>query len=338
MKTFFKALAGLVSLVLLAGCIALAAVATRPRLMSYAVRQVLKRTAPQVQTFRIETLYYSFPSSWVLGRVNATVLVTDKPIRISLDQVEIQDALHLLSDGKITRVDVRGASVADESFKACGGSCTADLIRSTHGVAYVGLGALAEIAQESLRMTEIRTDFTGDAQSVVLSNLTAEVYSGLLSGRAESVFGPPAGYDITLAVDAVDCGELETALGGVFRELGGTLSGQVQIAGTGNQVDRFDTSWNMPAGGAVSAELLSAITRYIPDSTQKKRLDFLIRSGGKLPVESFVLTLKNDAPDRLSGIIGVKSLEANLELNVTHEIQVDTRIDSLIQVWKAMSK
>jgi len=197
---------------------------------------------------------------------------------------------------------------------------------------------LAEIAQESLRMTEIRTDFSGDARSVVMSNLTAGVYSGVLSGRVESVFGPPAAYDITLALDSVDCGEPEQALGGVFRELGGTLSGQLQIAGTGNQVDRFDTSWNMPAGGAVSAELLSSITRYIPDSAQRKRLDFLIRSGGKLPVESFVLTLKNDAPDRLSGIIGVKSREANLELNLTHEIQVDTRIDSLIQVWQAMFK
>ena len=338
MKTFCKVLAGLVLLLLLAGCIALALVLTSPRSMSYAVRQVLKRNAPQVQAFRIETLYYSFPSSWVMGRVHATVLVKDKPVQVLADQLEIQDALHLLSAGKSSRVDLRGVSAAVEQLKVRGGSCTMDLSRSPHGIAYTGSGAVAQITQEPLRMTEIQTDFSGDARSVVLSNLRARVYGGLLSGRVESVFGPPAGYDITLALDSVDCGELEQAMGGIFRELGGKLSGNLRIAGTGNQVDRFDTEWNMPVGGAVSAELLSSITRYIPDSAQKKRLDFLIRSGGKLPVESFVLTLINDAPDRLSGIIGVKSREANLELNLTHEIKVDTRFDSLIGAWQTVFK
>ena len=143
---------------------------------------------------------------------------------------------------------------------------------------------------------------------------------------------------MTLALQSVDCNELEQALGGVFRELGGKLSGSLHVAGTGQQVGLFDTAWNMPGGGAVSAELLSSITRYIPDSVQKKRLDFLIRSGAKLPVESFMFTLKNDSPEQLSGIIGLKSREANLELNVTHEIRVDARIDALIRAWQAVFK
>lgn len=187
-------------------------------------------------------------------------------------------------------------------------------------------------------MTEIQAEFSGDERSVVLTNLTAAVYGGELSGSATVKFGPPAGYDAVLALQSVDCGELEQALGGVFRELGGKLSGSLRMAGCGRQIDRFDTAWNMPGGGAVSAALLSTITQYIPDSEQKKRLDFLIRTGAKLPVESFIFTLKNDSPDRLSGIVGLKSREANLELNVTHEIRVDTRIDSLIQAWQAMFK
>ena len=41
---------------------------------------------------------------------------------------------------------------------------------------------------------------------------------------------------------------------------------------------------------------------------------------------------------QLSGEIGIKSREANLELNVTHEIRVDARIDSLLQAWQAVVK
>jgi hypothetical protein len=338
MKTVFKVLAGLLILLLLAAFAALAAVATNARAMEFAVRQVLRRTAPEVQSFQISTLYYSFPSSWVLGRVSATVLAENKPVKVFIDQLELSDLSHLLTTGEVAQVHLRGVDAAVDQLKVRGGSCTVDLSRTTNGLVYTGSAGLTQIQQEQLRITEIRAEFSGDELSAVLTNLTAAVYGGSLSGHAQTVFGPPAGYDVTLSLQAVDCGELEQALGGVFSELGGKLSGRLRVAGFGQQIDLFDTSWNMPAGGAVSAELLSSITQYIPDSVQKKRIDFLIRSGGKLPVESFVFTLKNDSPEQLSGMIGLKSREANLELNVTHEVRVDARIDSLIQAWQAVFK
>jgi hypothetical protein len=195
---------------------------------------------------------------------------------------------------------------------------------------------LAQVSQEPFSVSDVRTDFSGNERSVTLSNLTADVYGGKLSGKA--VFTVPERYDVELALKEVDSGELERAMGGVFRELGGKLSGQLHVAGSGQRIDLFDTSWNMPSGGALSAALLSSITRYIPDSVQKKRIDFLIRSGGKLAVESFLFTLKNDSPEQLSGQISLKSREANLDLNVTHEIRVDARIDSLLQAWQAVFK
>jgi hypothetical protein len=338
MKTFCKALAALLVLLLLLLAGAFAAVATNVRAMEFAVRQVLRRTAPEVQSVSLGSMSYSFPSSWAFGRVSATVLSENGPVRLFVDQLELNDLSRLLTTGRTARIELRGMDAAVDQLKVRGGSCEVSLSRSTNGFVYAGSAGLAQVAQEPLRITEISADFSGDERFVVLTNLSAAVYGGSLSGHVRTVFGPPAGYDMTLSLRSVDCGELEQALGGVFRELGGNLSGSLRIAGTGQQIDLFDTAWNMPAGGAVSAELLSAITQYIPDSVQKKRLDFLIRSGGKLPVESFVFTLKNDSPEQLSGIIGLKSREANLELNVTHEVRVDARIDALIQAWQAMFK
>lgn len=338
MKAFFKVLAvfGVLLLLLFAGVLAI--VATNVRAMEFVVRQVLHRTAPQVQSISLGSMNYSFPSSWELSRVSATVWAENKPVRIFINQLELTDLSHLLTTGEVAEIHLRGAEAAVDQIKVHGGFCSVSLNRTVNGIVYTGSAGLAQVAQEPLRMTEIRADFSGDKQSAVLTNLTAAVYGGELSGSATAAFGVPAGYDAALALQSVDCNELEQALGGVFRELGGKLSGSLRIAGRGRQIDLFDTAWNMPGGGAVSAELLSSITRYIPDSAQKKRLDFLIRTGAKLPVESFVFTLKNDAPDRLSGIIGLKSREANLELNVTHDIRVDARIDSLLQAWQAVFK
>jgi hypothetical protein len=315
---------------------AVAVVATNVRAMEFVIRQVLQRTAKEVQSFSLGSLVYSFPSSWVFGDVRVTVLTKGRPALVYAAQVELKDALHLLTDGKLSQVNISGADAAYDKLKVKDASCAVDLSKSTNGISYRGNILLAQVLQDPFSVSDVTTDFSGNEQSVMLTNLTAAVYGGRLSGTAGVTL--PEQYDVDLTLHGVDSGELERAMGGVFRELGGKLSGQLHVTGAGQQIDLFDTSWNMPSGGAVSAELLSSITRYIPDSVQKKRIDFLIRSGGKLAVESFLFTLKNAAPDRLSGQIGVKSREANLELNVTHEIRVDARIDSLVQAWQAVFK
>ncbi|MEI8206878.1 MAG: hypothetical protein WCG03_08375, partial [Kiritimatiellales bacterium] len=311
-------------------------VPTYVRAIDFLVRQVTNRTAKDVQSFNIGSMFYSFPSRWILGDVRATVLSKNKPALIYAAQVEIKDAFHLLADGQCSQVNIREVEASCGQLKVRGASCAVDLSQSTNGISYQGNIFLAQVSQEPFSVSDVKMDFSGNKQSVTLSNLTAAAYGGKLSGAA--VFKVPASYDVVLTLKEVDSGELERAMGGVFRELGGKLSGQLHVAGSGQRIDLFDTSWNMPAGGAVSATLLSSIARYIPDSVQKKRIDFLIRSGGKLAVESFLFTLKNDSPDQLSGQIGLKSREANMELNVTHEIRVDARIDSLLQAWQAVFK
>jgi hypothetical protein len=335
MKTLRITLAVLLFL-LLALFGALAVVATNVRAMEFTVQRVLQRLAPQVQSVRFGSMRYSFPSSWSIGRVSATVLSESGPVKLFVDRLELNDLSRLLPTGRTVRIELHGVESAFEQIRMCGGSCAVELSRTANGVVYAGRAGPVQVQQKQFRITEIRTEFSGDAKSLSVTNLSAAVYGGTLSGRAQIAFGPSAGYDAELAVQSVECGELEQALGGVFRELGGKLSGSLRIAGTGQQIDRFDTAWNMPGGGAVSAAMLASIIRYIPDSAQKKQLDFLIRTGAKLPVESFVFTLKNESPDRLSGIIGLKSRAANLELNVTHEIRVDARIDALIQAWQAV--
>ena len=191
MKTVFKVLAGLLILLLLAAFAALAAVATNVRAMEFVIRQVFRRTAPEVQSFQIRTLYYSFPSSWVLGRVSATVLAEDKPVKVFIEQLELSDLTHLLTTGATVRINLRGADAAVDQLKVRGGSCTVDLSRSTNGFVYAGSAGLVQVQQQQLQITEIKAEFSGDERSAALTNLTAEVYGGALSGHAQIVFGPP---------------------------------------------------------------------------------------------------------------------------------------------------
>ncbi len=325
---------------LLTVLVAVAVAATNAEVMGFVVYRVLQRTIKtvEVRDVRLGSLAYSFPSSWTAGNVRVTVLSKGKLAGLFIARMEIKDAFCLLAYGKKMTVSLRGVQAAYDQLKVSGASCDTDLNRSPGGVLYQGRFFLEQVSSDPLRVSEVKVEFAGDKRSVKLSNMAAVVYGGRLSGRAHAVFNIPADYDVNVMLQEVDTGELERALGGFFRELSGKLSGRLHVAGTGEFIDVFDTSWTMPSGGAVSAELLASITRYIPDSAQKKRIDALIRSGGKLAVESFLFTLKNDSPEQLSGQISIKSREANLELNVDHETKVDARIDSLLQALRAIFK
>ena len=96
---------------------------------------------------------------------------------------------------------------------------------------------------------------------------------------------------------------------------------------------RSDTDLTMPSGGKVSASLLAALTQYLPQSREKKRLDVLIRKGGKVALEAFSFTMKGGQAGKFSGDVRLKSREINLELNLTHEINTDGTIDSLFGYW-----
>lgn len=326
-----------VFLVVLLVLIALTLTLTHARALEFAVRQVLTSSASPMQEFSIGSLSYSFPSSWRLGALRATMCVEgEPPVRLFVNRIEIKDALHLVTEGRPVQVAVSGIEAAQRTLQVRGAHCTVEVSRASDGVVYSGSIGVSEVAQDSIRVSDVRAEFFGDERSVVLRDLSARVCGGQVSGSAGIRFDDPPAYAADLTVRDVDVGELERAMGGLFRELGGQLSGEVHVAGAGERIELFDTSWNMPEGGAISASLLSSVARYIPDSAQRRRLDGLIRSGGKLAVEFFLFTLKNDSPDHLSGQIGIKSREANLELNVTHEVQVDARIDSMLLAWRAV--
>ena len=314
------------------------AVANNAGAMGFIARKVLARVVSPVKVndLRFGALAYTFPSTWIVKEGVVRVTLDGKPAEVSVAEVNIRHAGRLLSGGQGAGIAWHGADIVVDQLKVNGLSGTLELERVYNGLFYHGGISAVSGSWDQFSAAIIKAAFTGDARALAFDHITADVYGGQLSGDVRVVFGDVPGYSIDAVVEKVDTALLESALGGVFQEIGGRLSGQVHLAGRGMQVRRVEAAWGMPSGGRVSAALLSSLMAYLPSSSQKRKVAALIRSGGKLAVEVFSFTIKNDAPDHLSGTIGLKSREANIELNISHEVRVDTRLDALLRAWTAV--
>ncbi len=156
-----------------------------------------------------------------------------------------------------------------------------------------------------------------------------QAYGGRVTGQAVVHLGPSLTYAAEIFVEGCDVAQLAELNRELADQLNGVMTGAVKLAGGIGTVDTLDVDLTMPAGGQVSAALLAALTQYLPRSREKKRLDFLIRNGGKLAMELFSFTMKGGAKGKFTGELRLRSREVNLELNLAHEINTDGTLASL---------
>ncbi len=308
--------------------------------MGFIAREAVRKyvRSVEVKELKFGSLVYSFPSGWVLKDVRIRLLSDKRLFTFSSARIEIRDALNWLKPRRPVHVVLSEADGVYDKLKVSGVSVQADVSREGARAVFRGEIEAASFFWDKVGGSAAKVFFTADPRVAVMNNIQADVYGGRLTGTSTVVFGKTPRYEVNAVLSGVDIAQLDRTLGGAFHELGGTLSGSARVAGVGQQINALDMSWNMPSGGKVSAALLASIASYLPASVEKKRIDSLIRSGGKLAVEVFSFTIRNDMPDHLSGTIGLKSREANLELNISHEVKVDARLDSLLTAWGVVFK
>ncbi len=320
------------------GVAGLMAAARSPVIVGAVLQLALDRAAGKASgaQVRIGTVVYAFPDDWTLGDVQVSLALKTGPVRITVREGRLTHALSLLRDGDSPRFNCGGGTIAFGALKAEGVEIVLAAAGLGADIHYTGRAAIAQVSWDKVAVTALKASVSGGIKEVLCRDLTAAAYGGLISGTVRASLGAPVSYEADVSVNNVDPGVIAAALGGVFNDLLGGLSGKFHITGRGTLVDGLDTGWSMPAGGKISASLLAVVMSYIPATTQKARVEKIIARNGKIAVEVFGFTIRNDRPGHFSGEIGIRSREANLELNVTHDVNVDGRLDELLKAWKTV--
>ncbi|MEI8012786.1 MAG: hypothetical protein WCI27_09980 [Candidatus Omnitrophota bacterium] len=156
-----------------------------------------------------------------------------------------------------------------------------------------------------------------------------QAYGGRVTGQAVVRTGQLPAYTGEIFVEGCDMARLSDINRELADQLNGAVTGSVKLAGDAVAIKAVDADLMIPAGGKISASLLGALTQYLPQSREKKRLDLLIRNGGKLAMELFSFTMKGGPQGKFSGELKLRSREINLELNIVHDINTDGTLASL---------
>lgn len=305
---------------------------------SWAVRQAAARfyKSGEIRQFEVRALTYRLPWSWELRDVSARVMFSGKELNFTAAELNVFSAGHLIWPQRRVTVSAHSAVISYDKGQAHEAAGEAVLSRDGKRIFCRGRISAASASWDKINAGPIDFLFDSAGAELRLYDIHGDAYGGQVKGVVD--YSPAGGYVADLTLDRLQVVRLEKDLGGPFRDLGGSLSGKVYVKGSGAWLQKIETAVDMPAGGQISAAMLSSIASYLPSSQEKKRLAELIQSRGKLAVEVFSFTIRNDRPDVLSGRIGLKSREANLELNVAHEIHIDARIGDLIKAWQAVFK
>ena len=188
---------------------------------------------------------------------------------------------------------------------------------------------VAALSWDKLHAREVAAFLIFNRSGIEVHAVKMKAYAGGVTGQSVVRLRPLLTYTAEVFIEACDVAQLSDINRDLADQLNGAVTGTVKLAGDAVVLKTLDADLTMPAGGRVSASLLAALTQYLPQSREKKRLDFLIRNGGKLAMELFSFTMKGVGQGKFSGELHLRSREINLELNLTHEINTDGTLASL---------
>ncbi|MFH0755010.1 MAG: hypothetical protein V2A70_10645 [Candidatus Omnitrophota bacterium] len=297
-------------------------------LSTFLLRRVLStRPGVIVREVSVGGQYFSFPGQFHFQSVKMVLSLQGKDLSVDLPSVDVSGLQQWFGADRRFLVDIKHAYL-----KYAAGICRDLNVHFTvvpQGVS--GPVSAGECLWDKWRALDASSFMIVNATGVEVRALKFTAYDGHLAGKVVLRMDAPqveySGEIFMEGVNVVKLGEVSPA---VMEQLDGVVTGTVSFKGDPVALQILDAALIMPEGGNVSAALLSALTQYLPVSREKKRLDALISRGGKLGMELFSFSVKGGLGGKFAGELHLRSREINLELNLTHEINTDGTMASLL--------
>ncbi len=330
------------SVVILLGCViaGLLWIVHDHQALAGIVRWSVARALPGVCVTKLEigAQHFGGLQKIRLENVSCVARITGGILDIKAKGFEISGIRTLFSSTKALVVHVVGADIDFASGKGRGIIADFEIHFLDKGsTRMTGPVTVETLMWDKLKAGKTSFSLTGVGNALEFRDIRSEAYGGMISGMTRILL-KPISYVADIRLDRLQTFRLAEFNEQISTQMAGRISGIVRVAGDAQRPTLIDADLQMPSGGKVNAALLSALTQYLPKSQERKRLDILIRNGGKLAVEVFSFTIKSNTPDHLSGMIKLASKEANIELNLTHDILTDGTWDGLAESWRAIFK
>ncbi len=303
------------------------------RVLAGIARIVAERIWPSVRIreLLIAQQTFSLPPKIRLQDVSCSVDISGRYISLKAVHVEIAGLLSFLSSRKDVRIHVSGLEIGSSLGGIRGLRGQFQVVSAeSRALSVSGPVWAEEIIWDRFKAGETSFYWHGSPESLEFKDIRSEAYGGILSGQVR-VLLVPFSYIAQMKGNGLQTSRLGAIHEQIDAQLSGLISATVHLEGDAVRPKMIEADIRLPAGGRINAGLLANLIQYLPQSRERKKLDILVRNSGKLAVEVFSFTIKSQTAEHLSGEIGLASKEANMQLNVTHDILTDGTWNNLLQ-------
>lgn len=311
-----------------------------PWFTSKIIRSVVARYAGNVQLtdLQLKAQHVRFPGQMTFDDVRCQGLFNGQKFSVGISRISVSGLETLFLPQKALTMVMAKADVSFLPLRLSNMKASLAILRRDDGLFMMEGPLLVEKASwDKAELQDLSLQLVGDLSSMEMRDIRARLYSGEVQGQARMMWADKS-YTVLAEIEGVNIAQAGEWNAALPQQLSGRLSGRVALTGRGEDLQEITTDWHMLDGSGISALLLSALTQYIPQSREKKRLDVLIKAGGKLPVQLLSFAVKTETPRHLLGEIHLKSKDVNLEVNMTNDIHTDGTLKSLLGYWQTYFK
>ena len=307
--------------------IAAAAAVNAPVLSEVVIRHALAaQKGVIIRDVHIARQKFSWPGRLAWQDVRLVFEINAKKAVVQMPLVTLSGLESTLSSRRLVRVDAQGVRLEYDTGKAVDATLALALERDEIS----GPVTMGTLAWEKWQARDVSFVLAVNAAGIAARDVKLRAYDGSVSGKVVVGLGHVPVYALELFIDGLDLARMAPVNAGLADQLSGRVKGSLKLEGSATALRAMDADLRMPEGGKISAVFLAALTRYLPRSPERERLELLVNNGGKLAMEGFSFTMKSGREGRFSGEVHLRSRAVNLELNLTHEIHTDGTLASLL--------
>ncbi len=276
-----------------------------------------------LKSFKIRKQQFSFPDTVELYDVEFVVEKGEKVYAFSAHQIVLHEILRSWKDEKQIRASLKG--VRYENNHVAVKEFVVKLLCGFKEGAFFRLEGIfrgEDVSVLGYELQEVSGNVKMNRQRIQVSGLTGKGYGGDIQGQVHVELSPRVGYVVWLEFFDTMTEKLVSIQKDFFEGFEGTVDGTLRLIGGREKVDLFDVILEMPYGGFVYPQMVSAIAREVQDKDLKNRLEAVAYKEEKVPAGKVSFHLRNIQDSRLTMFVNLESKKEDIRIKETIEFVI----------------
>jgi hypothetical protein len=293
-----------------------------------------KAVSAHVKNAKVETLTLDVRDVSEKGKasfenVKMEMKFGDETYSVVLGHANVDASEYLFSSHKHIDLDIQG-SLTSSTLKVDDLNLQLSLgfdgseFKDVHGNI-----RMASFVMQGYRITELKSDIVGNNSTAALNHVTGKFYNGLLTGKISLEYKPSLIYDIRAQLADVNIYLMKEANDEIFSKLRGLMQANITVKGNVKDIKSIKGFMDVPKDAQIKAALLKPLISYIPQSTQRRDLESLIKLDGTVALDKAQLMLESLDQNKLRTKIVLESKPFNVNFNLGADLNVQGGLKEL---------